>query len=371
MIKTLSFILLLAMVGVSLAGQEIIYESYAGKVDFWVLVPYNTFNFKKGQDVAEYQIALNIRNGKKKQLASFGQNVKMLKRDWLEDSAIPFHFTQDLPPGAYSADLKIRNMDLGEKRNLKKSFEIGKESTEIGLSWILAQREGIRFIPNNLATLKEEIEQVILRQSFSLDLDSLRINIDKQQLMVTLPQSPIELDLKPYLPSTAQNTLKLTMYEKNVHYALEPFFFSPWYSYSLRYSIADQLAQLRYIATQNEWQVLRQIPADKQAQAIESYWKANDSSPGTVRNETREKFYQRVLRADEQFTIHKKLQGWNSDRGRIYIKYGEPDEINTEVHPIGRYPNITWTYYKQNKEFYFADLKGYGQYLLRNKDDEY
>jgi hypothetical protein len=71
------------------------------------------------------------------------------------------------------------------------------------------------------------------------------------------------------------------------------------------------------------------------------------------------------------FTIHKKLKGWASDRGRIYIKFGEPDEITTDVHPIGRYPNITWTYYKQNKEFYFADVKGYGQYILRNKEAEY
>jgi GWxTD domain-containing protein len=371
MVKILSILLLLLTCSIALFSQEVVYENYNGQVEIWVLIPYNTLSFKKGFDKAEYQVSMQIRNSKKKQVANFEQKINIPKRNWLEDTAIPVHLTQNLAPGPYSAELKLKNRNLGDKRNVQKHFVVGDKNTEIGLSWVIVKREGISYIPNSLKHLDSAIEKVLLQQNFSLELDSIRVQIDKHRLMITNPRSPIELDILPYLSDDASNTLKITMYEKNIHYALDPFYFSPWYSYSLIYSKADQMAQLRYIATQNEWQILRQVPDEKQSQAIESYWNANDPSPGTIRNETREKFYQRVLKADEMFTIHKKLKGWASDRGRIYIKFGEPDEITTDVHPIGRYPNITWTYYKQNKEFYFADVKGYGQYILRNKEAEY
>lgn len=370
MAKILSLALLLCLF-YTLGAQEIIYENYGGNVDIWVLLPYNSLNFKKDLQEAEYQVSLQLKNHKNKQVASFEKNLLIPKRGWLDDTAIPMRFNKLLSPGIYSAELKLKNKSLGEKRNFKKQFEIFGESTGIGLSWIVAWREGIGFIPNNFGSSIRDVEKVMLQQSFSLSLDSLRIGIDKQNLTISNPISPIELDLKQYLPPDAVNAIHLTLYEGNIHYKPEPFLFSPWYSYSLRYSLEDQMAQLRYIATQNEWQVLRQLPKDNYAKAIEGFWKAIDPSPGTVRNETREKFYQRVLRSDEMFTVHKKLKGWSSDRGRIYIKYGEPDEINTEVYPLGRYPNIIWTYYKQNLDFVFADTKGFGQYTLRNKEDEY
>jgi len=65
------------------------------------------------------------------------------------------------------------------------------------------------------------------------------------------------------------------------------------------------------------------------------------------------------------------LKGWKSDRGRIYIKYGEPDEVYNEVHPLDLKPYIVWVYYRPNLVFVFMDMGGYGQYELRNKDEEY
>jgi hypothetical protein len=90
-----------------------------------------------------------------------------------------------------------------------------------------------------------------------------------------------------------------------------------------------------------------------------------------VRNENRERFYSRVLRADELFTIHKRLSGWRSDRGRIHIKFGEPEQIVNNAFPIGEAPSIKWYYYRLNRLFIFTDERGYGHYTLRNKDEEY
>lgn len=371
MLKMLSLVLLIALACSAISAQEVIYEQYESGVDFWVVIPYNSLNFAKGKSTAEYQVSMVIKNSRKKQVANFEQGVAVPNKTWLQETAIPLRFATKLSAGAYTAEFKLKNKAMGDKRTFKKSFEISTALTEIGQCWLVAEREGISFIPNSVTEIIETVDKMTLNLSYSIPLDSLMIHTDSKSMRITNPKSPIQMDLKPFLADTPDNHLKLTLYESNIHYMMEPFLFSPWYSYSLRYSLDDQMTQLRYVATQNEWQVLRSVPADKYLSAIESYWKVNDPSPGTVRNENREKFYQRVLRADELFTVHKKLKGWNSDRGRIFIKYGEPDEIVSEEYPLGRYPNIIWTYYKQDREFIFADTKGFGLYTLRNKEDEY
>ena len=47
------------------------------------------------------------------------------------------------------------------------------------------------------------------------------------------------------------------------------------------------------------------------------------------------------------------------------------DQIINDAFPIGRAPSITWHYFRLNRSFIFADERGFGQYRLRNKDEEY
>ncbi len=63
------------------------------------------------------------------------------------------------------------------------------------------------------------------------------------------------------------------------------------------------------------------------------YWKKQDPTPTTDRNERYEEHHRRVEFADQNFSAHR---GRWDDRGRIYVKYGEPDE--REAHPLGSGP---------------------------------
>jgi len=369
MVKTTLSLVLLLLTVFPAAAMEIIYEQYGKQVDLWIIIPYNSLNFKKGSDQADYTVSGEISNTRKKPVASFNQSISVPKRAWLQDTGIPVKLSKELSPGSYNLQIQLKNKSMGDKRDYKRHFELSEYGTEIGMGWILAKREGFQFIPDKIAA--SDLDELSLLQSFSLQPDSLKIKIDKQSLSINKPSSPISLNISDYLKDDAEHQVIISLYEKNILYRMEPFLFSPWYSYSLRYSLEEQMQQIRYIATQNEWQVLSKLPKNKYAEAIEGFWKVNDPSPETVRNETREKFYQRVLTADELFTIHKKMKGWSSDRGRIYIKFGEPDDIYSETYPVDKYPHIIWYYYKQNLQFVFADTKGYGQYTLRNKDEEY
>ncbi|MDP2174109.1 MAG: GWxTD domain-containing protein [Candidatus Cloacimonadaceae bacterium] len=363
-------ILILLIVG-TLSAQEIIYEKYGSEVDFWIIVPYNGIVFKKGVETVQYQVSVEIKNVRKKQTAKHEETLVIINRDWLRDSALPVRFTTNLPAGKYTARLKLRNVLLGNKQQYDKTFILGEASTEIGQAYYVVKKENMEFMPPTVSLSGLLVESCTLYQKFSLAADSIHVRLNDRTIKYAAPSSPNNISFLDMNGGQVPSSVSISFYEANIHYHMEPFLYNPWFSYNIRYSLKEQIQQLRYITSQNEWQSLRALPDNKHNDGIELYWSMHDPSPGTLRNEARERFYQRVLNADGLFTVHKKLQGWKSDRGRIYIKYGEPDDILSEVHPIGLYPFISWIYYQQNLEFIFADIGGYGQYTLRNKDEEF
>ena len=122
-------------------------------------------------------------------------------------------------------------------------------------------------------------------------------------------------------------------------------------SFQRKYSWEDQLEQIRYIVNNKTW---REIDRGKlsDSQKVLRFWDSQ-SPTDSPNNELQDIFYNRVLQADQKFSVHKYKQGWETDRGRIYIKFGEPDEISVDNLPLGRYPAQKWQYYQLNKTFYF------------------
>ena len=371
MAKTLSLILFLIIIATVGYAQEMLFESYPTGTEFWLTIPYSTIKYKVGDGSAAYNVSVQINDSRNKQAVLHEEQLKVLKRDWLTDTALVIRFNAVLAKGKYTASIKLRNLKLGDKYNLKRSFEISGKYADKGLAYLIADKEGMRFLPPSMAKLSAAPDSLSLIQYFSADVDSVSIQIGSQRFVSRKPSSPLRVDLMPWIESLETEAMKITYYERNVYYHMEPFLYNPWFSYGLKYDLKDQMAQIRYIATQSEWQVLRKVRPEQYQSAIDQFWVLHDPSPGTMRNEAREQFYQRVILADERYSIHKRLRGWDSDRGRIFIKYGDPDEIASEALPVGVYPHIVWTYYSQNLEFIFVDTGGYGQYQLRNKDEEY
>ena len=89
---------------------------------------------------------------------------------------------------------------------------------------------------------------------------------------------------------------------------------------------------VRWIITDEERAAFKQLSNDEERdQFIEAFWQRRDPTPDTVENEFKEEHYRRIAYANEHFAAG--IPGWKSDRGRIYIQYGPPDEI--ESHPSG------------------------------------
>ncbi|HKS71914.1 MAG TPA: GWxTD domain-containing protein [Terriglobales bacterium] len=89
---------------------------------------------------------------------------------------------------------------------------------------------------------------------------------------------------------------------------------------------------VRWIITDQERAAFKQLSNDEERDAfIEAFWQRRDPTPDTPENEYKEEHYQRMAYANEHFAAG--IPGWKTDRGRIYIMYGKPDEIDS--HPSG------------------------------------
>ncbi|HXE91250.1 MAG TPA: GWxTD domain-containing protein [Terriglobales bacterium] len=89
---------------------------------------------------------------------------------------------------------------------------------------------------------------------------------------------------------------------------------------------------VRWIIMDEELQAFKQFSNDEERdQFIEQFWLRRDPTPDTVENEYKEEHYRRMAYANERFAAGK--PGWKTDRGRIYIIFGPPDQI--DAHPSG------------------------------------
>src|SRR5438067_2326971 len=86
-----------------------------------------------------------------------------------------------------------------------------------------------------------------------------------------------------------------------------------------------------YIITDEERAAFKKLQTDEEReQFIEQFWLRRDPTPDSVENEFKEEHYRRIAYANEHYASG--IPGWKTDRGRIYITFGPPDEIRSEEH---------------------------------------
>ena len=142
-----------------------------------------------------------------------------------------------------------------------------------------------------------------------------------------------------------------------------------------------------YIITDEERKAFKALKTDEERdQFIENFWLRRDPDPDTPENEYKEQYFERIQYANEKFSSG--IPGWRTDRGRIYIMFGKPDEL--ESHPSGgayerpswegggstsTYPFETWWYryiegIGSDIEIEFVDPSGSGEYRIARSPDE-
>lgn len=127
------------------------------------------------------------------------------------------------------------------------------------------------------------------------------------------------------------------------------------------------LSQLSYIASSGELKDVKKAKSfEERKAAYEAFWEKRDPSVGTPDNEFKREFYRRVNVANRHFARMRR-EGWQSDRGRIFIIYGEPDQLDDEPYSPSYPPYQVWHYYREGRyrRFVFVDKDQDGDYRLQ------
>jgi len=128
------------------------------------------------------------------------------------------------------------------------------------------------------------------------------------------------------------------------------------------------LEPLAYIVTPQEIDWLKSLPAEQQAAGWDEVWRRRDPTPDTQKNEMQLEFFRRVRYAERHFQGF--APGWRSDMGRVYIKFGPPDQIETRPASLTSPQLEIWYYNQPYRRLVFGDREGFGRYTLLNPSAE-
>ncbi len=150
---------------------------------------------------------------------------------------------------------------------------------------------------------------------------------------------------------------------------IERFGFKKWLDEDVRYIITDQeRADFKALRTDEE-----------RDDFVEAFWERRNPNPGSEENQFKEEHYARFVYANERFAAG--TPGWKTDRGRIYIVYGPPDEREeyprrTDPSPATgkieqRFSTEVWRYnfiegLGHRLFFAFVDKCGCSEYVLQH-----
>jgi GWxTD domain-containing protein len=129
---------------------------------------------------------------------------------------------------------------------------------------------------------------------------------------------------------------------------------------------------LLYLQERGERGVYEGLSIEGKRNYLRQFWARRDPTPGTPGNEVQDDFYRLIDRANDEFREGGAgdVPGWRTDRGRILIRYGAPDEVLRRPASGPTRPYEVWKYtHGRPRKFLFYDETGLGHYALIFTDE--
>jgi len=131
-----------------------------------------------------------------------------------------------------------------------------------------------------------------------------------------------------------------------------------------------------YLITRGEKSDFLKLKTDEEREKfIDYFWTIRNPDPSSPINTYKEEHYKRLAYADDHFSIGKRVPGWATERGRMYIVLGPPKQMSTyqtydRVRPMQIWfyetvspalpPFFYVVFYKQDS---FGDYRTYSPYF--------
>ena len=112
-----------------------------------------------------------------------------------------------------------------------------------------------------------------------------------------------------------------------------------------------------------EYELLKSV--EDKREYLFNYWKKRDNSNSTLENEFKKTYFTRIELANKRYRTFSS-KGFKTDRGRVFVKFGEPDEIERHPNETNSKPYEVWYYHQIEGGVYFifGDYTGFNYYEL-------
>jgi GWxTD domain-containing protein len=370
-----------------------------GRLDVYVHVPYDIVTFVKKEQfyVGGYDITVLVTQAEGSKLVkevAWERNIDLLT---FERTNNPNYYdltqrTVQLEPGLYVVEVLFEDRESKKEFRLSKSVTIRKfDANLFGISDLMLVRavedKGARKqispqVNPNVAALKDGFELFFeVYNPFQLAGITIDYSIVRQGKVVFSKRTTqgVKKGLNTFLASINSGGLGIGSYSLTVNMRrsedssdtgtlarIERPFIIEWLTAGAPISIVDldaAIEQLRYYAKSDELDYIREPEdEDERRRRFEQFWERRNPSPGASTNAAMIEYYNRVAYANQQFGHY--IDGWKTDRGMIYILYGQPDYIDRHPVDVESKPYEVWEYYDLNRRYVFIDESGFGDYRL-------
>ncbi|UCF79181.1 MAG: GWxTD domain-containing protein [Candidatus Eiseniibacteriota bacterium] len=366
-----------------------------GTLDIFYDVSYSQLQFLKGRDgyVARFEVQAILYDSKRRQVAGDSWRRIVRSASYSEtvspERSYQETFSLRVAPGKYTLLIRTENLESEERSSLVLEFKpesvvslpalsefvLGRCSPDSLVSG--APRDGVvphprgRFgeafpnfcvygeiydRPGESDTSYYRVAWRILDEQNSVKLaDTLRVARRGEVSSFHFSSSVDRLTMGRYTLELALGEGKRAQKRRRVLEVDESRF-------AIDENIDDTLMLLGYIASRSETEPIREAEGEERKRLWLEFWKRRDPHPETPENEFLIEFFERVRHANSHFSSLE--AGWKTDRGRIYIRRGPPDQIERRpMSPSGPAYEV-WSYFERNLTFVFVDRMGFGEYEL-------
>jgi GWxTD domain-containing protein len=129
-------------------------------------------------------------------------------------------------------------------------------------------------------------------------------------------------------------------------------------------SFNDMLNYLRFYVHSERLNTLRNAPEDQKPALWAALLRETDPIPTTAQHEGLLAYFTRIRTANERFR-GEPVEGWLTDRGRVYVTLGEPDQLAAGgPEYTSRLQRFAWEYQRFQLRLIFQDRTGLGRWTL-------
>ncbi len=207
-------------------------------------------------------------------------------------------------------------------------YDIEPDSGEFSISYRILNQAG-----DTIREISQKMKRLFNSLAVNAGISINELPAGEYRLTVELPDSPATWT---YVKSTDFSIVRSTVVDTAVSYANMPYY-----------------EKIEYFLTGKEYKKFQKLPPEGKKIYLDRFWSDHDYPAIAERFDYATRHYQEGNKA-----------GWQTDRGRIYIKCGAPDEIEKSFIEVKESkPYETWTYFN-GWEFIFSDIRGTQEYLL-------